>query len=342
MNIFVLNTVGIGEDTIELVSREIEIKGIIGLSQREATDKISDYSFQSDFSKKMGFDFVEVESYGLSDEKDKARLLALDIDVLIVTGWQRLVPEWLIEHCNVCVIGSHGSPLGITKGRGRSPQNWALIMGMDSFEISIFQIDKGIDSGRVFASRKFEYSAFDDIKTSYYKVVLLTAGMMIDLLKTPDFIRKEYEEQVDEEAEYFPQRTSADGNIDWNCSTDQIRNLIRALTRPYPGATSSFSGNTIKIWDAIPFEINIPSEKYKAGEIVEIFNKQDILVRTGEGFILIQDYELNGDNTQLKAGLIFDSSDFTETMNVIIDRHEQKYEDLPVSTVIKAFGRKTE
>ena len=115
---------------------------------------------------------------------DKNKLLNTNIDILIVAGWQRLIPEWLIQHCKICVIGSHGSPLGITKGRGRSPQNWALIMGMESFEISIFQIDKGIDSGRIFNTKSFKYSAFDDIKTSYYKVCMLISQMLIELIKS--------------------------------------------------------------------------------------------------------------------------------------------------------------
>ena len=84
-------------------------------------------------------------------------------------------------------MGAHGSPLGITKGRGRSPQNWALILGLSTFYISIFKIDPGIDSGQIIETRSFTYSDFDDIKTSYYKVCLLTADMIINNLKSPFF-----------------------------------------------------------------------------------------------------------------------------------------------------------
>jgi len=340
MNVYVLNTLGIGEDTIELISHEIKIKGVIGLSKRDRTDKISDYSFQGHLSKKMGIQFVEVSSYTLSDEKDKEILLNLDIDVLIISGWQRLIPDWLIQHCSICAIGSHGSPLGITKGRGRSPQNWALIMGMESFEISIFQVDKGIDSGRIFASKKFNYTAFDNIKTSYYKVCLLTSRMIIDLLNTPNFIEKEYQQQTEDDAEYFPQRTPDDGRIDWNRSNNEIRNLIRALTKPYPGATSSFKGNTIKIWDAIPFDIDIPIERYRIGEIVKIFNNRDFLVRTKESLLLVIDYELDVNSIELKSGMILESVIFNNQMKAIIDRHQNKYSNLTISTVIKTFANK--
>ena len=341
MNIYVLNTLGIGEDIIEILSQELTLKGIIGLSERENSDKISDYKYQGSFAKQVNIDFIGVDSYTLTNESDKNKLLDLDIDVLIVSGWQRLIPDWLIQHCSICAIGTHGSPLGITKGRGRSPQNWALLMGLNSFEISIFQIDAGIDSGRILATKKFNYSPFDDIKSSYYKVCLLTSQMITDLLKTPNFIVQDFEEQSHEEAEYFPQRTAEDGYIDWNRSAHEIRNFVRALTKPYPGAVTVFEGHKIKIWEVIPFEISLSAEKYTAGEIVTIFNKKDILLRTKDGFLLITDYVVEADRIDLRKGNILDSVSFNDQMKAIIERHEKRYQNMPISAVIKTFANKT-
>lgn len=118
MKIFVLSTLGIGADIIDLFQRQIKISGVIGLSNRERTDAISDYVYMADFCQSKGIEFIEVNHYGLSDEGDKKRITQQDIDVLIVAGWQRLIPGWLIKHCSICAIGAHGSPLGITKGRG--------------------------------------------------------------------------------------------------------------------------------------------------------------------------------------------------------------------------------
>lgn len=336
MNIYILNTLAIGTDTIELISKEIKIKGVIGLSDRERNDKISDFVYQKDFCNKLDIPFIEIKSYNLSAHADKEKLLQLDIDIIIVTGWQRLVPEWLIQHCKCFVVGSHGSPLGITKGRGRSPQNWALIMGMKEFHISIFQIDKNIDSGKVFASKKFNYSVYDDIKTSYYKISLLTASMITDLLKSTENITA-LKEQNEAEAEYFPQRTPDDGEIDWNRSNSEIRNLIRGLTFPYPGAYSMVSCNKIKIWSAIPFDIDIPMENYAIGEVIKVFNKQDALIRTHESFMLIDNYECD---IQLKKGDILKSANFSEKMQKVIDRHQQKYPELPISGLIKSLSNK--
>ena len=333
MKIVVLNTMGIGLDTISLISKQIEISGVIGLSDRQQSDTISDYVYQLDFCKLNNINFIEVDSYELSKENDKAKLLGLEIDVLIVSGWQRLIPQWLIDHCSICVIGSHGSPLGITKGRGRSPQNWALILGLKDFHISIFKIDSGIDSGKIIETRSFEYSPFDDIKTSYYKTCLLTADMIVKNLNSPDFIHQKFEEQNDDEAEYFPQRTPADGKIDWTRSNAAIQNFVKALTRPYPGAESYIDSHKIKIWSVIPFELEVES-KEEIGVIVKIFNKNDILIKTKDSFILINDYEAESESFEFKEGMKFETESFSRQMDTIIKRHQTKYPDLPISEQI--------
>jgi len=338
MNIYVLNTMSIGLDTIGLISKEVTIQGIIGLSDRESNDKLSDFCHQKDFCKQINIPFIEVESYALSTDADKKKLLALNIDILIVTGWQRLVPQWFIQHCKGCVIGSHGSPLGITKGRGRSPQNWALIMGLETFHISIFKIDAAIDSGEVIDTRSFTYSVFDDIKTSYYKVCLLTSEMIIQNLKNPNFSQLKFQQQDDSEAEYLPQRIPEDGMLDWNRTNTEIRNFVRALTRPYPGAESFIKGHVIKIWSMIPFDINI-SGHYETGTIVKIFNKSDLLVKTKESFVLIDDYEIKSTGFILQEGFRFDTVSFKDQLKKIIQRHENKYPELPASGLLKTDAK---
>ena len=73
-------------------------------------------------------------------------------------------------------LGVHGSCDGILKGRGRSPQNWALLMGKTSFDLSIFKISKGVDSGAILATKKVYLDDKDSIFDSYLKCSLTSAG----------------------------------------------------------------------------------------------------------------------------------------------------------------------
>lgn len=337
MRVYALNTLKSGEDTIDLVRDSIPIQGVIGLSKRANSELISGYSYQQELCSQFDLPYIDVATYGLISEPDKAAITSLEIDILLVVGWQRLIPKWLIDHCRICAIGVHGSPFGITKGRGRSPQNWAILMGERTFDVSIFEIDDKIDSGRVFDTRSFVYSEFDDIKTSYYKSSILTARMIADLLRQPEFYQKSFPRQSECDAEYLPQRQPSDGAIDWNASNSQIRNLVRALTRPYPGARTSINGSQIQIWHITPFAIDFASNSYRTGEIVKVFGAGDFLVRTRAGYMLVDDFESDGDGFRPKAGMMLESADWQQQIQSIIQRHEEKYPMLKVSKSVQEF-----
>ncbi|MCP4924266.1 MAG: hypothetical protein GY915_09645 [bacterium] len=343
MNVYALSTLEIGQDIVKNIQRNFPIKGVIGLSNRDKTDSISGFSYQKSFCENNNLDFIEVDSYALKNEEDKDRLLSLDIDVLVVCGWQRLIPGWLIEHCSIAALGSHGSPFGITKGRGRSPQNWALILGEEQFEISIFEIDEGIDSGNILDSRTFTYGPYDDIKTSYYKICLTVAEMVSHFLNDPKKTVASSKPQQTQEAEYLPQRKPEDGYIDWNRSPEELRRFVAALTHPYPGArTTVQNGKKVIIWNLFPFEIDIKGT-FKVGEVIVSFNKKDLLVRVKDGFVLIDQYAtspLDKDEFKIQEGDTFHSVDFSQQMESVRERHNSRFPKLKLSSSIYNLGSK--
>ena len=339
MKIYVLSALESGIDSINILKKHLELSGVIGLSERPPADNISGYKYFKKYCDDNSVDFFEVQDYSLACPEDRDRLLGLDIDVLIVAGWQRLIPGWLIKHCKICVIGSHGSVNGITGGRGRSPQNWALMLGKKEFFISIFKIDKGIDSGAVIDTKKYVISDLDDIRTSYAKVSWLTSHMIVECVKDGRLNAGNFLNQ-EGVARYLPQRLPEHGEIDWSRNSREIYDFIRSLTRPYPGAFSYIGGDKIIIWKGIPFEIRDYSDKFKPGEIANIYANGDFLVRTGDSLVLVEDYsgEPDGRGFILKEGLALSSGDFKKQIADIIDRHKRKYPDLVISDDIAALG----
>lgn len=335
MNIYVLLTNEARLDAVNQINKEFPIKGLIGLSKRKITDKISGYFYMKPFCQKNNLKFINISDYSLKNEKDKNRLLKLKIDLLLVLGWQRLIPDWLINHCRNGVIGVHGSAEGITGGRGRSPQNWALIMGKKEFHISIFFINTGIDEGAVIDTKTFPLSEFDTIKTSYCKDNLLTAQMIINNLKNGRILKKQAKTQSGK-ISYLPQRTPEDGAIDWEKPTKNIYNFVRALTKPYPGAFSITSKFKIIIWQAQPFTVSKKQdhENIKPGTIIKIFPNNWLLVKTLDDNLLITDHETEPKNTVLKEGQVLPSINFRKQMVEIITRHRKKYPNLPLSKEI--------
>lgn len=327
VNIYVLSTVFFGVETVEDLLRELNIKGIIGLNNNNINkDTVSGYVNMKAYCEKKNIDFIGVDSYNLLDDNDKKTLWDINIDILLVLGWQRLIPEWIINKVKIACIGSHGSPWGIEKGRGRSPVNWSLILGKDKFVIDIFEINKQIDSGDIIDEQEFIINEFDDVNSIYYKISWCVSQMIIKNIKSGNIFNKNYKKQNICEVRYLPKRTPEDGEIDWNRTNIEIYNFIRALTKPYPGAFSYLNNKKVLIWRTIPFNNMVGFEKYEFGEIIKYYSTQDeFLVKCKDGAILVKDYTSdNKFNNSLENEKFF-TVNFNEQIKKILTKHYSVY-----------------
>lgn len=336
MNIYILNTLEVGINQTDLIAKSLPIKGIIGLSQRPLTESISGYIYLKNYCQKKQFDFFEIKNYNLSSSQDKRMLLNLEIDILLVLGWQRLIPSWLIEHCKIAAIGSHGSSDGISAGRGRSPLNWALLLGKTTFHTSIFKIDQGMDSGNIIDTSTVQFTQFDDIKTVYYKCNTIVANMIVKNITNNHILLNKAIKQIGE-VRYLPQRLPEDGAIDWSRSSEKINNFIRALTHPYPGAFSSNETAKVIIWKAKEFHIDNIFEDFCCGEIIHKYFNGDFIVKTGDSALLVEHYNeklIPHSNPLIQEKVILPSCCFRQQMQTIISRHYKKYPNFKLSSDI--------
>lgn len=342
MKVYLLSTVSLGIDLCEMIRPWMPIAGVIGLSERPASDAISGYVYLAGYCADHGLDFIPVESYSLRAAADQAKLRAIPIDVLIVGGWQRLIPEWLIQQCRVGAIGIHGSAYGITGGRGRSPEGWALIVGQPSFSISIFRIDAGCDSGPVIATRAYPLSPMDDIHSASTQTLAHVADMLIECLcREPETLAGTPQSGV---ARYLPQRIPADGAIDWRRSAVELHDFVRALTRPYPGAfVESTDGTKLMIWRAIPLPTFPARNSHVPGTIIRLLSHDGrFLVQTGAGALCVTEssHEPSGAGG-LVEGAVLPSTDFYRQMQEIFARHNRKHPDRPIQEDLIDFAERS-
>ncbi len=232
----------------------------------------------------LGVEILKLKSFDMSE--DVENLISLEMDILLVMGYQRLVPRAVIDSVKLGAFGFHGSSEFLPKGRGRSPINWELIAGKNRFISHMFRLEPDADSGEIIDHFIFDINDFDDCKTVYYKASISMRRM---LERTVPKIIKGTSSSKSQEGEptFFPKRSPKDGLIDWSLGTLQIHNWVRALTRPYPGA---FSGG-ITIWRGQPFTDMLVDQRSVPGEVIETFNYGDFLVRTGDGSFLVIDHD---------------------------------------------------
>jgi len=256
------------------------------------SEMISGYQDLTEFAEQLEIDVYRPYKYNLKSQEDIDALSKCDIDVLLVFGWQRLIPEWLIDQCQKGVFGVHGGPEKPPRCRGRAVFNWAMIMGYDKFYLYLFKITPDIDSGDIIDIREFDINQFDDIATLYNKNCILTSQMIIDNISSIIDGTVVMSPQADETPTFLPKRTPDDGEIFWDKDSNTICRLIRALTKPYPGAYTHSKGKQVFIYNAHLFDTKI---KFKGvpGQISEVFDTGEFVVITGDYPLYVRSYSNN-------------------------------------------------
>jgi len=243
----------------------------------------------------MDIPVLTVSNYNLQSAQDKANLKTLGLDLAFVIGWQRLLPEWLLNSLSIGAFGMHGSFRPLPHGRGRSPMNWSLLKGKDKFITHLFQYLPGVDDGPIAGVQEFQLTQYDTCLTAHHKNMISMRKLACKVLPgLMDGTLKLTPQDSDVEASYWPKRIPEDGLILWEDDTEDIYNLIRAVTKPFPGAFSFLDDDTQKkiiIWRTIPFDRNISYPDANLGEILEVFYDGTFVVKTGNSTLLVQEVE---------------------------------------------------
>ncbi|GAA3402976.1 methionyl-tRNA formyltransferase [Paenibacillus hodogayensis] len=185
------------------------------------------------------------------------------ITEVITIGWRYLLPLEINNHLENKFIIFHDSLL--PKYRGFAPTPTAVICGEKEIGMSVIFSHQDVDSGPILIQKRIK-----DTSDMYIKEIIslqseLFKEAVIELL---DRIEKNDLEgiiQDDSKATYSAWRGPEDCQIDWNKSSEEIFNFIRAISTPYPGAYTYLDNNKIIVWqsevqDDINFAIRYPGK----------------------------------------------------------------------------------
>ena len=231
-----------------------------------------------------------VKNYSLNSIEDISFFEREKFDILIQGGWQRLFPSQVLDSLQIGALGFHGSSDFLPRGRGRSPMNWSIIENKKRFLMHLFLIKPGADDGDIIAVKDFDITDSDDMETMYMKYSIVNRDMILENL--PALLNNTYitRPQIGSPS-YYPKRTLQDGLIDWETmDLFFIERLIRAVSKPYPGARAKIDGEDCIIWKARIFDTRLkyPNDKY--GSVVETINSK-IIVNCLGGLLLVDEYE---------------------------------------------------
>jgi methionyl-tRNA formyltransferase len=263
-------------------------------AEKAIEQNVAGYKQLGSFLESKGIPYTVVRKYNMQSDDDCRELLALKLDLLLVMGWQRLIPDWFLQSLRIGAFGMHGSSKPLPHGRGRSPINWSLIQNADRFYTHLFRYRPGVDDGDIVSVQLFDITPFDTCLTLHHKNSLSMIRLAADALPSLVNGTAKLTPQPTQGVTYYPKRTADDGLIYWTDGTLEIYNLIRAVTKPFPGAFSYLDDEKSKkviIWRAIPFDTRLTWPNAEAGEIVAVFEDGNFVVKTADSTLLVQESE---------------------------------------------------
>ena len=245
-------------------------------------------SYQSFENIRNEYRFKYIKTNNINDEKIIEKLLGSKIDILFVIGWHKIIKKEVFESAKYC-LGFHTSLLPFN--RGAAPVNWQIIKGERKGGITLFHLNEEVDTGDIISQKKFNIFSNETCKDIHEKSITCAIKLLRE--EWPNFKKGNLRRKMQDhnKATLNKVRRAEDGLIDWSNDATNLKNWIRGLTHPYPGAFSYLGEKKVFIFDA---EIAKEKGTYNPGEIIKISCK-NFLVGCGNGVIEIKKINFEGE-----------------------------------------------
>ncbi|WP_028061415.1 methionyl-tRNA formyltransferase [Candidatus Solirubrobacter pratensis] len=210
-------------------------------------------------------------------------------DLCLVCDYQRLLPADFVRAGTV--VNCHGGLL--PRYRGVHGNGWAFINGETEIGYTVHRVDSTLDGGPIIFQRRFPITpeaTFSGLKSQLVEDLVETLPRVLRalvrgaLIELPQDLR---------DATFVGRRYMRDCYIEWGRSSEQIERFVRALSPPAaPGAFTVFQDKKLVILSAELFS-TVPYEEI-SGHVVYRLEDRGVLVKTGDGVLLVKDVEYEG------------------------------------------------
>lgn len=217
---------------------------------------------------------------------------SLKPDIFLLAGYGKILKKELLQIPNKITINLHGGQL--PQMRGSSPMNWSLIRDHKHFTVNVIEVNEGIDTGPILASQTFKINTQDTIVDLHRKANTAFVKLIPKILTNIRKNNLKRKKQNETQSAYYSRRFAEDGFILWDSMrANDIHNLIRALTTPYPGAFSFYENQKIFI-----LQSELPLNKYigEPGRILKVESNR-YLVGASDQALWISNLRAESDKT---------------------------------------------
>jgi len=179
------------------------------------------------------------------------QLAAIGPDAIIVVGYGRIIPQWMIDLPRLGNLNLHASLL--PKYRGAAPIQWAIANGESVTGVTTMRIDAGLDTGDILMQSEISIDLKDTAETLGPKLASIGADLMVETLRGLENGQVRPTPQDHSQATLAPILKKEDGRMDFARSAKNLFNRLRGF-QPWPGAFTIFKGKTLQVHRAQPVQ----------------------------------------------------------------------------------------
>jgi methionyl-tRNA formyltransferase len=221
-------------------------------------------------------------------------------DIVFSFYYRKMLQRPLLNLGHLGAFNLHGSLL--PKFRGRAPVNWAILEGATETGLTLHEMVERPDAGDIVAQESVPILEQENARDVFDKLVPMTRRILtgvVPLLREGRAPRRAQEESL---ATYFGARKPEDGRLDWHWPARRIHNMVRALSRPYPGAFTFLGGKKLFIWKGAPAPGQVTGQPGKVfGPMAD-----GVAVVTGEGLYVVKEVQWENGSVQAARDVLQD------------------------------------
>lgn len=185
----------------------------------------------------------------LKTEKWFRKVKYLKPDLILSLYYRNIIPEEIYSQAKkLGAYNMHGSFL--PSYRGRAPLNWSIINGENYCGASLHVLEKKFDTGAIVAQEKVEFGDEEYVGEIQPRMAAAAVRVLESALPSILSGNPRLTPQDESKASYFRKRTPEDGRIDFTKTAREVFNLIRGVSKPFPGAFFDRDDKRTVIWRA--------------------------------------------------------------------------------------------
>jgi methionyl-tRNA formyltransferase len=166
---------------------------------------------------------------------------------MVVAAYGLILPQWVLDVPAKGCFNIHASLL--PRWRGAAPIHRAIEAGDTETGVTIMQMDAGLDTGDILRVEKLPIAVTDTTASLHDKLAALGGQLMVEALQQAASGGLLPVPQPAEGITYAHKIEKHEAAIDWAQAAELIVRRVRAFN-PFPGASASLNGETLKIWSA--------------------------------------------------------------------------------------------